>query len=286
MKDLQAKLTHVDQEVSAQLRFLTGLRGRLRKATKELASGKPPIRTLRQLSTALRETPAVGDGASIANLASEVERQIATLTQEQERTVITELRSAAEKAGVPLGRSGDNFTLGPVLLKLIPAKEAAALEFSKLEVASLPLDAGAIVDAALELRGGLLRPPADGELPGLAQALEEAIRVAVVRKKGQSLVGQLRAELPSVYKEMCWIRSAARKGHETAETYPLARFVVEVKTLISSQFNVDRSRRLKLETSVIENAGNARKSIFLPNNLDQGWGEGTYFQAIVLLANP
>jgi hypothetical protein len=283
MTDIQTTLAQTDQRLSAQLRFLASLRGHLRKAAKELASSKPPIGILRQLSSALRSASAVPACVSVVDLASEVENQIATLSREQERTVVAELRSAAERAGLPLGRNGDHFTLGPFLLKLTHTRESASLDFAKLEVATLPLDARAIVAAAQELLGGHLRSPADDELPALAQAFEEAIRVAIVRKSGQLLVGPLRAETPSVYKEMCWIRSAMRKGRETSEGYPLARFIVEVKTLIGSQFNVNRSRRFRLETSVIENAGNARKSIFVPNSIDQGWGEGTYFQAIVLL---
>ena len=80
------------------------------------------------------------------------------------------------------------------------------------------------------------------------------------------------------------MRGAARKGRGKDEAYPVARFVVELKSLVSSEFNLGRSRRFKLETAVIENTRNPKKSIFIPNQLDHGYGEGTFFQAIVLLA--
>jgi hypothetical protein len=68
--------------------------------------------------------------------------------------------------------------------------------------------------------------------------------------------------------------------------YPLPRFVVELKTLVQSDYNARAERRLKLETAVIENTKNPRKSVFIPNDLSCGFGEGTYFQAIVLLPPP
>ena len=285
MSDLHTKLSAAEQELTAQVKLQTKLRGALHQAEKDLAAGKRPLQTLRKLAADLKETPDFEHKFSGAEIAALVEQQIGLLAGTQERTLIAEIRSAAEAAGLPFGKSGDDLTLGAFLLKLVPAHDAAKLEFSKIEVTgSIPLDASSIVASAQELSSGLLTPPKQSDLAEIAEELEEAIRVTMARKRNPSFVGELRAELPAIYREMCWIRSGARKGREKTDVYPLARFVVEVKSLISSEFNLERARRFKLETAVIENTGNSKKSIFFPTNLQQGWGEGTFFQAIVLLA--
>src|SRR6185503_1496593 len=115
--------------------------------------------------------------------------------------------------------------------------------------------------------------------------VEEAIRVVHARNK-QTIAGDLRAELPAVYREMAFIRQsdAPVPSKSNFREYPLVRFIVEIKTLIQSDFNATRTRRFKLETAVIENTKNSRKSVFIPHDLQKGFGEGTYFQAILLLA--
>ncbi len=286
MSDLHTKLSAAEQELTAQVKLLTKLRGALHQAEKDLAADKRPLQTLRKLAAELKETPDFQHKFSGAEITALIEQQIGVLVGTQERTLIADTRSAADAAGLPFVKRGDDLTLGPFLLKLVPAHDAAKLEFSKIEVTGdIPFDADLIVAKAQELSSGLLAPPKKNDLIDIAEELEEAIRVTIARKRNPSFVGDLRGELPAVYREMNWIRSGARKGREKAEVYPPARFVVEVKSLISSEFNLERARRFKLETAVIENAGNSKKSIFFPANLQQGWGEGTFFQAIVLLAN-
>lgn len=108
------------------------------------------------------------------------------------------------------------------------------------------------------------------------------MRVSLSRRNA-SLVGEIRAELPAVYRELFFIRHGDELlAGQHPEPYPLARFVVEVKTLVQSDFNSSRSRRFRLETAVIENTRNPKKSVFIPNDVNKGFGEGTYFQAIIL----
>ncbi len=285
MSDLHTKLSAAEQELASQVKLLTKLRSAMHQAEKDLAAGKRPLQTLKKLAAELRETPAFEHKFSGSEILALVEQQIGVLAGTHERTLIADLRPAAEAAGLPFGKSGEDLTLGPFMLKLVPAHDTAKLEFSKIEVAGdIPLDASSIVAKAQELSSGLLSPPKQTDLGDIAEDLEEAIRVTIARKRNPSFVGDLRGELPAVYREMSWIRSGARKGREKSEAYPLTRFVVEVKSLISSEFNLERARRFKLETAVIENTGNAKRSIFVPSNLQQGWSEGTFFQAIVLLA--
>ncbi len=267
------------------MKNLAKIRGALLRATKDLDAGKSRIQTLRTLAAAL--TPASGNHGTPAadDLPRAVAEEIVALEGSQERNFLHELRAAAETAGLPIRQLGEERTLGPFVLRLQPAREKAGLNFAKLPVGGdLPIEAGAIVKRAEELIRTLLTPPKESELPAIATELEEAIRVACARQKAGSLVGELRAELPAVYRELTWMRGAARTSRGKDEAFPLARFVVELKSFVSSEFNLGRSRRIKLETAVIENTRNAKKSVFIPNQLEQGYGEGTYFQAIVLLA--
>ena len=64
----------------------------------------------------------------------------------------------------------------------------------------------------------------------------------------------------------------------------MARFVVEIKTLVQSNENLAAARRFRLEPAVIENTKNPNKSVFFPNDLSQGFGEGMYFQALIMFA--
>ena len=65
---------------------------------------------------------------------------------------------------------------------------------------------------------------------------------------------------------------------------PLARFVVELSHVIRSDQNIDGvwGKTFRLETAVIDNSKNAAKSIFIPDNQSQGFGEGKYYQAITI----
>jgi len=285
VSDLQTKLSAADQELAAQVKLLTKVRGALHQAEKHLTVGKRPLSALRRIAADLKGTSEIEIKFSAAEILALIEQQIDLLAGTEERSLISDIRSAAEAASLTVGKSGDDLTLGPFLLRLLPRQDIAKLEFAKVEVASdLVLDPTAIVTSAQDLSTELLTPPKESDLVDVAEEIEEAIRVTIARKRTPSFVGDFRGELPAVYREMCWIRSGARKGREKGDLYPLPRFVVEVKSLVSSKFNLERTRRFKLETAVIENTGNPRKSIFFPINLQQGWGEGTFFQAIVLLA--
>src|SRR5436309_1334500 len=82
-------------------------------------------------------------------------------------------------------------------------------------------------------------------------------------------------ELLSVYREMFYFRQGrfTVTTRKSLKEYPVARFVVEIKTLLQSDENVAAARRFRLEPAVIENTKNPNKSVFFPNDLSQGFGE-------------
>ena len=102
--------------------------------------------------------------------------------------------------------------------------------------------------------------------------------------EGRLPEGRIRSDLPSVYNEMALIRPAVKRtgSAKTDSGYPIPRFVVELVSLIGSELN-ERLPRFRLETAVLENTRNTKKAIFIPNDLKMGHGEGTYYQAIILM---
>jgi hypothetical protein len=279
------EIEHVEKVLTERIKELKKVRDRLTRARKQAESGKQVAAGLSSLATELRGVQLGGALPDFGALATQVADEARKRSEQGERTFVEELKAACEVAGVAIGRAGDALTVGPFALQVDWAKGAARIEFGKVEVESgLSLVAKKLVARVKELSGTLLSPPGSGALAGLAKDFEEGVRVSVARRGG-SLVGELRAELPALYREVVWMRQG--EGHRTGARvgqYPMARFVVELKTLVQSDFNTSRSRRFRLETAVIENTRNPKKSVFVPNDLTKGFGEGMYFQAMILTA--
>jgi hypothetical protein len=194
------------------------------------------------------------------------------------------LREATEAANIPFKPIANGFGIGPFEVVLDIAKELASIHYAKFPVKNnVPLDVPSILNQVIHLKQTLLESPVD--IPSFRKEFQEAIRVAVIRREGGLPAVQLRAELPAVFREIHFIRTAVnptagKKG--AVDDYSLARFIVELKTLITSDENLQSATPFRLETAVIENSKNSKKSIFIPKDLAIGFGEGTYYQAIIL----
>ena len=254
------------------------------KARAQVSRGTQPTTALRKLEGAFKQ---IADAAlpeevrKLNTLCGELSSSIMALKSESAKN---DLRAIAEKLSWNFKPLGDDFVFGPFVLKLDPKTETARLQFAKTDAgAKLPLDPGLIERTAIQFAESVLRPVDESAASALGTEMEEAIRVALARQKLPPAFGDLRAELPAVYREMASIRQYGnRTGRvSTGEDYPLGRFVVELKGLVGSDFNTSQTRRFKLEPAVIENTRNPKKSIYLPQRLDDGGGEGTYYQAIV-----
>lgn len=151
-------------------------------------------------------------------------------------------------------------------------------------VERLPLDAARITAACRTQADLILASPSDPER--IAADLEQAMRVSIVRTGKTPTDTDLRAELPAVYREMVYLQQSPSRPLTKASIreYPLARFVVALKTLIQSDANLSSRKRFRLETAVIDNTRNRKKSVFVPNDLQKGYGEGMYYQALLMLA--
>jgi hypothetical protein len=162
-------------------------------------------------------------------------------------------------------------------------KETAVIQYAKVAIIQdVPLNVQTIVAHATALKANLIDSPVD--LTRFRKDIHEAIRVAVARRETRTPVGELRVELPASFRELSFIRntlgSTPKKG--AADEYSLARFIIELKHFIQSDDNVNSPQQCRLEPAVIENTKNPKKSIFVPKDVALAFGEGTYFQAIIM----
>lgn len=248
---------------------------------KRLSKGGKPLTELRELLVKIQGIGADPSGPDLNVLADSLSRHLEKITDQGKGVFQSNLRTAAAEAGLEVGQVADNLTVGPFTLLVASKTESASLEYAKVPVAvGLPLNPQNLVNSIVLLKDTLLEKPND--LASLSAEVQEAIRVSLARHSRPATSAELRAELPAVFREMAYIRQSKRpRGSKASQEFTLPRFVVEIASLVKSDQNVSSPQSFRLETAVIENTGNPRKSVFIPNDLSRGYGEGTYFQAIV-----
>jgi hypothetical protein len=264
-------------------KVLKKVRGHLAKVRDDLASKPRPAAQLTKLISALSKVKGPGK-ADVGPVLELLERHLRNLKERREDAFAQELRARCEAERVAFRPLDDGWGIGPFDLHLVPAKEVAMLKYARQDLEKdLALDPGRILERVRDLEATLLALPRD--LKALAAEVQEALRVAVARQGMPLTEPQLRADLPATYREMVYVRQGRTKApsRATFRDYPLHRFIVELKALLQSEENLHAARRLKLEPAVIEHAKDTRKSLFFPNDLSRGYGEGTYYQALVLL---
>jgi hypothetical protein len=261
--------------------FLRKLKTRLSLAKKGLVTKPGVARQVSGLIESLQKLPKEPQTPSVADLIQHLEDRLQVLRQALGVRLAEDLRHACEAAGMnfkPLSR-GD-FGVGPFRVTANSAKEVASLGYAKVAVETVPLAPASIVDVATNLKASLIDEPVD--IAKVASQLEQAIRVALARQ-GKKSISEMRAELPAVFREMAFIKQLEPSTRRrTAVDYALPRFVVEIKSVLQSDQNLNADRQLRLETATLENANNPRRSIFVPNDLACGYGEGTFYQALLL----
>lgn len=243
-----------------------------------------PRSTLAGLVRELRSWREVGAPVDLVELAASLDAHRHALDELVGRTFIRALQDGCASAGLEFRSLDTGWAVGPFGLGVTTERETATLRYAHQDVErELPLDVGRIVGRVTELAADLLTPPSD--LKSLRSEVAEALRVAVARGEPATAGREQRASLPAVYREMVYVRQTRSKvpSKSTFQDYPRARFVVELATLLRSDENVRAARRFKPETAVLENAKDPRKSMFIPNDLAHGYGEGMYYQALVLL---
>ena len=156
-------------------------------------------------------------------------------------------------------------------------RERAELSYAKFTFAKLPMHAANVLEAIGVFKKDTLDRPVD--LKKTKAAVDEAVRVALARKS-KPAKGSVRVELPALYREMKFIKDS-NAAAKSSEEFSLPRFVIEIARLMKSDENLNAANSYSLETAVIENANNPQKSVFIPKDLQAGYGDGMFYQAIV-----
>ena len=276
---IAALLTKAEQDANAVSKLARGYAQGLKRAARELESGKSAVVVVDGLARKLEQMapiPAVPPPAELVKqLATAVEMTRKTL----KASAAASIHAAAREAGLTIKLLTEGFGIGPFKVAIDHASMTASIEYARVVLEpSLPLEARRIVESVEEHQRRVFDCLLDPD--ELLPQFEEAMRVVWVRKN-RTLPRELRDDLPGLYREMKLARLAAAPRRGGGLDYTLARFVVELKTLLQSPRNLESSPSLRPETAVIENTKNARKSVFIPKNLECGYGEGTYYQAVV-----
>lgn len=186
-------------------------------------------------------------------------------------------------SGIPFKPLSDNsFGVGPFEVRIDSASDSSLIRYAKVDVAKVPLDPSAIV-ASVEEQQKVLFAPSKNE-GTLARDFLDAMKIALARADKRAVTLELRADLPSIFKAMELVRNdqILRGRGEKKHPYTIARFVVELKRLVQSDLNINGSQRFIPQPAVIENSRDPKKSIFVPNEIEIGFGEGMYIQALSL----
>ncbi len=220
----------------------------------------------------------------IEQLQGLLQKQLDDAAKSFEQMFVDSLFTEANSHKLSAGKAPGGFFVGPFHLSLDFAQETGVLAYANHPVCPpILLDATKLIAAASAAAEFLLAAPTD--IAKLANDFEEAIRVALTRSRRLNEARELRCPLPELHREMTLLRQDRSRTltTDTFRDYPLARFIVELKSLVQSEQNVKAPRRFRLEPAVIENTKNSKKSVFIPTDLQRGFGEGTYFQALVLV---
>ena len=220
---------------------------------------------------------------AVSKLIQSLDQRLQPVRQRIANSFPADLRQQCEAAHLQFSVLSDGFGVGPFLVSVNLSKEVASFHYAKVILATdIPLNAKVIVDQAIAQKASLLDQPVDTVM--FANELYEAMRVASVRQY-RMLKVELRVELPLLFREMQWIRQSTSPGTKqkpAKNEYLLPRFIVELKQFVQSEQNTRADRPFRPEPAVIENAKNQKKSVFIPQDLACGFGEGTYYQAVVV----
>ena len=274
----------VEAEIKGRLDALKKVHDLLKRASSRIAKRPWPFSDTRTLLNDLDPHVSCHTDDVIPKLQSLLKQRLDDAAKTFEKSFIDSLVSASQTSNLAMGTTNGVLMLGPFRLSLDLSKETVNLYYANQPVASpTTMDAEILVRKTIELTEALLVAPTD--ISKLASEFEESIRVALIRGRKPTQARELRCPLPELHREMTLLRQDRSRAvtSKSFREYPLARFVVELKALIQSEQNVNSSQRFRLEPAVIENTKNPKKSVFVPKDIHKGFGEGTYFQAIVLV---
>ena len=263
--------------------FFHKLKDRLTRAEKNLGEKSAILSVVSALLSDLQAARALPEQPAVSQLIQSLEQQLQKARQHFTESFPADLRQECEAAHLHFANLQNGFGVGPFFVAPNFPKEIASFHYAKVDMGvDVPLTAKSVVQHATTLKAALIDLPAD--LAKFGDDLYEAMRVAAARQNKPSKT-ELRVELPLIFHEMLLNRqfpAAGTRQKPARNEYSLPRFVIELKQFVQSEQNTRSSRPFRPEPAVIENAKNPKKSIFIPHDLARGFGEGTYFQAVVV----
>ncbi len=283
-KPFLERIEAIQRQLTDTCGYLAKLKARFDK-TKKALKAKPSITAqISLLMTDLQAAKSAPEAPSASQMIDALDGLLRAFQRKLQDGFPSNLRQACEGARLEFKAMADGFGVGPFVVVTDVAKETAGFQYAKVNVIqNVPLNVQSIVTQAAALKATLIDAPVD--LPRFRKEIHEAIRVSVARREARTPIAELRVELPASFREMCFIRntiggpSSKKAG---AEEYSLPRFIIELKQFIQSDDNLKSSQQCRLEPAVIENTKNPKKSIFVPRDVACGFGEGTYYQAIIM----
>jgi len=282
-KVVSDELATVRNQANEYAVFLKKLKDRLARAEKALAEKPAIVSLLSALVSDLQGMKSEPPRPAVSQLVQSLEQRVQELRQRFQDSFPADLRQQCEAARLTFASLPDGFGVGPFQVTANFSKEIASFHYAKVSLGTdVPLTAKGIVDQAASLKASLIDAAVD--LAKFGDDLYEAMRVATARHK-KPAKAELRVELPLIFREMVFIRQPPgldAKEKAAKSEYSLPRFVVELKQFVQSEKNTGSSRPFRPEPAVIENAKNPKKSIFIPQDLSRGFGEGSYYQAVVV----
>ena len=289
-------------EIAAELDALDGLLqphlAQLKKFQSVLAGAKRKIidsecasQDLKKLVSELRKlTESITEASKEAKwvartetFCSDVSAGIPAIEDAAKKAFGPQVENAANKAGISYGRAGSKEHLDAFELEIDPSRNVATLIYAKhAAVSAVPMKPAVVVDEAKKFGERIRSWESQSKPEELGKRFDEAMSVSLAREGKSALGDQKRVPLPALFREMQLLLQYRTKpgSADISQEYPLPRFIVELRALVTSEWNANSVRRFDLEPAVIENAGNTAKAVFIPESVDAGYGEGKWWQAL------
>ena len=290
-EEIASGLAALDALLQPRLAQGKKLQSLLAGARKKIDESDCSCQDLKKLVADLRKLIEAGPAASkepqfearAESFCSEVAAGIPAIADASKKAFWLALDEEAKKSGLRFKRVGEKECLDVFEVTADAPKNVASLIYAKHVAASgIPMQPAAVVKQAKKL-GDEIRSWVDSARPEeLGKQFDEAMLVSLARG-GKPMQGdQKRVALPVLFREMQLVVQDRAKPltAETVQEYTMPQFVVDLRTLVTSEWNTNSKRRFDLEPAVIENAGNIAKAVFLPEAVDAGYGEGKWWQAL------
>jgi hypothetical protein len=269
------KLMEFDKSLVLLMSQSKKLHDRIGRSLNTMKKGVSP-KELDKLLVDLESLQVTAQAPNISVLIEGIQAELPKIKRAFVSSFNTELKNVCEAASMPFRQHGDELAVGPCKVAVDAVREKVDLSYAKFVFDRPALQAEAVLAAIIEFKKNTFDRPVD--LKKTRTNLDEAVRVSLARKS-KPAKGSIRIELPAIFRELKFIREQVA-GAKTTEVFTLPRFVIEIATLLKSDENLNSTSSYSLETAVLENTSDPRKSIFIPKDVYSGQGDGTFFQAL------